>query len=108
MPSDYNSLQLINNTTELNKFKLAFADLEKRYEKQVMILEAMFEIIKVKTETTETELLQEVAKIIKRKSRSTSQDCEKCGRPLREKKFKCMYCGEERRPESSFELLVKS
>lgn len=52
----------------------------------------------------QTALAEKVAAVLREKAERAQALCSGCNRPLGDKK-KCIYCGEERKVESIFELL---
>lgn len=89
---------------EFHKLAQQVSQLEKRLDKSTSVLRAVFELVNAELDFAPTALAEKLAAVIREKSERTQAPCAGCNRPLGDKK-KCMYCGEERKTESIFDLL---
>jgi hypothetical protein len=78
--------------------------LEKRLDKYSSVLKAVFELMRAELNLEPAALAEKLAAVIREKAEHAKALCHGCNRPLGGKK-KCMYCGEERKTESIFDLL---
>ncbi|MFL5343082.1 MAG: hypothetical protein ACJ8F7_23365 [Gemmataceae bacterium] len=78
--------------------------MEKRLDKQGNVLRAVFEIVRAELHIEPAALAEKLAAVVREKAERAQAGCAKCNRPLGDKK-KCIYCGEERKAESIFDLL---
>jgi len=76
-------------------------DLEFRLGKLEIVAEALWELLREKTDLSEVDLLERVAEIDLRDGRydgkrkkSPSVECPKCGRMNSKQHGSCLYCGE--------------
>jgi hypothetical protein len=89
---------------EFNKLTQHVGQLEKRLDKYGSVLKAFFELAKAQLPIDHAMLAEKVAEVVREKAVKAQAVCAKCNRPLGEKK-KCLYCGEERKAESIFDIL---
>jgi len=80
------------------------SQLEKRLDKCSSVLKAVFELMRAELHLEPAALAEKVAAVLREKAARGKALCGGCNRPLGDKK-KCMYCGEERKAESIFDLL---
>jgi hypothetical protein len=78
--------------------------LEKRLDKYSNVLKAVFELMRAELHIEPAALAEKLAAVVREKAERAQALCGGCSRPLGDKK-KCMYCGEERKAESIFDLL---
>lgn len=78
--------------------------MEKRLDKSNSVLRAVFELMSAELRLEPAALVEKLAVVVREKAERAQAPCAKCNRPLGDKK-KCMYCGEERKTESLFDLL---
>ena len=76
----------------------------KRLDKCSSVLRAVFELMRAELHLEPAALAEKLAAVVREKAERAQAPCARCNRPLGDKK-KCMYCGEERKPESVFDLL---
>lgn len=81
--------------------------LEKRVDQYGSVLKAVFELVEDELNLDRTVLAERVAAVLREKSERAHALCAGCNRPLGDKK-KCIYCGEERKAESIFDILLGS
>jgi len=79
--------------------------LEKRLDQHSSVLRAVFELMRDELNLEQVELAEKVASVLREKAERAQALCGGCNRPLGDKK-KCIYCGEERKVESIFDLLL--
>jgi hypothetical protein len=89
---------------EFNKLAQQVTQLEKRLDKCGCVLRAVFELMRAELHLEPAALAEKVAAAVREKAERAQALCSRCNRPLGDKK-KCMYCGEERKSESIFDLL---
>jgi hypothetical protein len=89
---------------EFNKLSQHVGQLEKRLDKYSSVLRAVFELVRAELRLEPAALAEKLAAVVREKAERAQTPCAKCNRPLGDKK-KCMYCGEERKSESIFDLL---
>jgi flagellar biosynthesis/type III secretory pathway protein FliH len=78
--------------------------MEKRLDQYSSILKAVFELMRAELHLDPDALAEKVAAVLREKAARAQALCGGCNRPLGDKK-KCIYCGEERKAESIFDLL---
>jgi flagellar biosynthesis/type III secretory pathway protein FliH len=78
--------------------------LEKRLDQYSSVLKAVFELMRAELDLDQAALAEKVAAVLREKAERAAALCSGCKRPLGEKK-KCIYCGEERKAESIFDIL---
>ena len=78
--------------------------LEKRLDQYSSVLKAVFELMRAELHLDQAALAEKVAAVLREKAERANALCGGCNRPLGDKK-KCIYCGEERKAESIFDLL---
>ena len=89
---------------EFSKLTDQVKQLEKRLDKSNNVLKAVFELMRAELHLEPSALAEKVAAVVREKAERAQAPCAGCGRPLGDKK-KCMYCGEERKSESIFDLV---
>jgi hypothetical protein len=89
---------------EFQGLTLQVSQLEKRLDKYSSVLKAVFELMRAELNLEQVALAEKVAAVIREKAERANALCSGCNRPLGEKK-KCIYCGQERKAESIFDLL---
>ena len=89
---------------EFQSLTLQVSQLEKRLDKYSSVLKAVFELMRAELNLEQVALAEKVAAVIREKAERANALCCGCNRPLGEKK-KCIYCGQERKAESIFDLL---
>jgi hypothetical protein len=89
---------------EFQKLRQQVSQLEKRLDKYGSVLKAVFELVRAELHLEPAALAEKLADVVREKAERAQALCGRCNRPLGDKK-KCMYCGEERKTESIFDLL---
>jgi hypothetical protein len=84
-------------------------ELEERVESLSLICQAMWELLRERTDATEEMLIEKVqeldmqdGKLDGRRTKEVTY-CVECHRPLSKYHQRCMYCGRGREPESAFD-----
>jgi hypothetical protein len=98
---NYQSLFTEHSKSETDT-KSRIRDLEARVDKLELVCESLWEIIKEGKALNETDLIERMTQIDlrdgtfdgKKKKKSSSIECPKCGRMNSKRHSKCMYCGE--------------
>lgn len=80
------------------------SQLEKRIDKYGSVLRAVFELVSTELKLEPAVLHEKVAAVLHEKANRSKALCAGCNRPLGDKK-KCIYCGQERKAESIFDIL---
>src|SRR5437764_997599 len=78
---------------------------EKRADRLMLVVHALFRVLAAKTNATEAELQDALAVIVREAQAKTPVECAGCGRVLSGNAPKCMYCGESRPVQSVFDVL---
>jgi hypothetical protein len=78
---------------------------EKRADRLVLVIHALFRLLAEKTGATEAELQDALAGIGKEAQTRAPVECPGCGRVFNTAAQKCMYCGESRPLQSIFDAL---
>src|SRR5687767_12690210 len=78
---------------------------EKRADRLVLVVHALFRVLAEKTGATEAELQDALARIGKEARSRGPVECPGCGRAFTTAAPKCMYCGEARPVGSVFDVL---
>jgi hypothetical protein len=89
---------------EFNRLTQQVTHMEKRLDKYSSVLRAVFELMRAELNLEPAALVEKLAAVVREKAERAQAPCAGCNRPLGDKK-KCIYCGEERKTESIFDLL---
>jgi hypothetical protein len=81
------------------------ADLQRRVEKQAVLVRALFTLLSVKQGITEAELLDRFRRVEAERASAQVKKCGQCGRTVNERTHRCLYCGAVCEVESAFEFL---
>ena len=85
--------------SKAHNVKYEIRRLEDKIETLAMTCQALWEIVRERTNMTDDELVAKVSEIDRRdgaadgKMGRSGRSCEKCGRVLNKGREKCMYCG---------------
>lgn len=90
---------------EITALRDAVADLQRRAEKQALILRALFALLGERHGLTEGELLDRFRQAEAETANAPAKLCSHCGRAVSQRHQRCLYCGEACPVESAFELL---
>lgn len=80
--------------------------LEKRVDSLVLLNRAMWSILEEKTGMTEADLMDHLEvqmEIVASTQRATDRACTQCGRTLKPRQERCLYCGTPRTYDSIFD-----
>jgi hypothetical protein len=90
---------------EVRALREAVADLQRRVEKQAVLVRAFFTLLSAKQGLTEAELLDRFRWVEVERANAPAKKCSQCGRAVNQRTNRCMYCGAACEVESAFELL---
>jgi ferredoxin len=90
---------------EITALRDAAADLQRRVEKQALLLRAFFALLGERHGLTEEELLDRFRQAETEQANAPVKLCAHCGRPVNQRHHRCLYCGEACPVQSAFELL---
>jgi hypothetical protein len=83
----------------------AVAELQRRDEKQAVLLRTLFALLSERHGLTEADLLAHFRKVEAEKAGTPPRKCSRCGRPVNPRHHRCLYCGEACQVGSAFDLL---
>jgi hypothetical protein len=81
------------------------ADLQRRLEKQAVLVRALFALLSAKQGLTEAELIDCFRAVEAARAAAPPRKCPDCGRGVHQRTHRCIYCGAARAVESAFEFL---
>ncbi len=81
------------------------AELQRRLEKQAVLMRALYTLLSEKPGPTETELLDRFRQLEAERVGFPAKMCSLCGRPVNLRHNRCLYCGADCQVQSAFELL---
>jgi len=90
---------------EIATLRDAVVELQRRAEKQALLLRALFALLSERQGPTEAELLDRFRQVEAEKAGAPAKLCSRCGRPVSLKHNRCLYCGEAYQVQSAFEFL---
>ena len=90
---------------EIATLRDAVAELQRRVEKQAVLLRALFALLSERQGLTEAELLDRFRQAETERASAPAKMCSHCGRAVNLKHHRCLYCGEACTVGSAFELL---
>ena len=90
---------------EIRSLREAMAELQRRVEKQAVLVRALFALLSAKHGLTEAELVARFRDVELAKAGATPRKCPDCGRGVNQRTHRCIYCGAECEIESAFEFL---
>jgi hypothetical protein len=90
---------------EIRALREAVADLQRRLEKQAVLVRALFALLSAKQGLTEAELLDCFRQVEVDRASTPPKKCAECGRAVNQRSHRCLYCGAACPVESAFELL---
>jgi hypothetical protein len=102
-PLDRNKLDEMQG--EIRALRETAADLQRRLEKQAVLVRALFALLSAKQGLTEAELLDQFRRLEKERAGTPPKKCSQCGRAVNQRTRRCLYCGAACEVESAFELL---
>src|SRR5262249_55702708 len=90
---------------EIRTLREAIADLQRRTEKQAVLVRALFTLLSAKLGLPEAELLDRFRQVQAERAGAPAEKCSQCGRAVDQRNHRCLYCGVACPVESAFELL---
>ena len=102
-PADRNKLD--ETQGEIRALREAVADLQRRLEKQAVLVRALFALLSAKQGLTEAELLDRFRWVERERASAPAKKCAHCGRAVHQRTHRCLYCGAACAVESAFEEL---
>jgi hypothetical protein len=90
---------------DIHALREAVADLQRRLEKQAVLVRALFALLSTKQGLTETELIVRFREIEGARASAPAKKCPECGRGVNQWTHRCIYCGAACEIESAFEFL---
>jgi hypothetical protein len=102
-PTDRNKLD--ETQMDIRALRETIADLQRRLEKQAVLVRALFALLSAKQGLTEAELLDHFRSVEREKASTPPKMCPHCGRAVHQRSHRCLYCGAACEVESAFEFL---
>jgi hypothetical protein len=102
-PADRGKLDDVQG--EIRALREAAADLQRRLEKQAVLVRALFALLSAKQGLTEAELLDRFRQVEAERAGTPPKKCAECGRAVNQRSHRCLYCGAACPVGSAFELL---
>jgi ribosomal protein L32 len=102
-PQDRGKLE--DTRREIDILRETVSDLERRLEKQAVLLRALFALLGERPGFTEAELIERFRQVETYKACAPAIKCPSCGRAVNLRHHRCLYCGEACPVESAFEYL---
>ena len=90
---------------EIRSLREAMAELQRRVEKQAVLVRALFALLSGKHGLTEAELIARYREIEAARAGVQPKSCPECGRSVNQRTHRCIYCGATCEIESAFEFL---
>lgn len=103
---DYTSNQALRRSQEAST---DVRHLEERLDRLALVCEAMWALVRTRTDLTEEDLMDMVKQVdlldgsLDGKAARTVKVCSACGRAMSKKHSRCLYCGAEQLKESAFD-----
>jgi hypothetical protein len=90
---------------EILALREAVGELQRRLEKQAVLLRALFALLQESQGLTEAEVLDRFRQVEAQKASAPAKKCSQCGRAVNLRTHRCMYCSAACEVESAFDLL---
>jgi hypothetical protein len=90
---------------EIATLRDVVAEMQRRVEKQAVLLRALFVVLSERQGYTEAELLDRFRQVEAERASAPAKKCAQCGRAVNQRTQRCLYCGAECQVETAFELL---
>jgi hypothetical protein len=101
--ADRNKLDEVRG--DIRGLREAVDELQRRLEKQAVLVRALFEFLSATLGLTEAELVARFRDVELAKAGATPRKCPDCGRGVNQRTHRCIYCGAACAVQSAFELL---
>jgi hypothetical protein len=102
-PIDRNKLD--DAERDIRSLRETIAELQRRLEKQAVLVRALFALLSAKHGLTEAELIERYREVEAAKAGAMPKKCPECGRGVNQRTQRCIYCGAAYEVESAFEFL---
>ena len=90
---------------DISSLQKTIDDLQRRVEKQAILLRALFLLLRDSAGLTEKRLLDRFRQCEADRANAPTKRCSGCGRPVSLRHNRCLYCDEACIVQSAFELL---
>jgi len=90
---------------EIADLRDAVAELQRRVEKQAVLMRALFALLSERQGPTKAELLDRFRQCEADRASAPPKMCSECGRAMNLRHHRCLYCGNACHVQSTFELL---
>jgi hypothetical protein len=102
-PEDYRNLSEARG--DISTLQVKIADLQRRLEKQTILLRALFVLLRDREAVTEEHLLASFRQCELERSNAPTKHCASCGRTINLRHNRCLYCDEACAVQSAFDLV---
>jgi hypothetical protein len=102
-PIDRNKLD--DAKSDIRALRDDVADLQRRLEKQAVLVRALFALLSAKLGLTEAELIERLREVEAARTAALPRKCPDCGRGINQRTNRCIYCGAACEIESAFDFL---
>jgi hypothetical protein len=90
---------------EIRALRDEVTDLQRRVQKQAVIVRALFAFLSAKQGLTEAELLERFRQVEAERASAQAKKCAHCGRAVNQRTQRCLYCGAASPVDSAFDFL---
>jgi hypothetical protein len=90
---------------DIAQLQQKIADLQRRIDKQAVLLRALFLLLRDQGNVSEEKLLERFQECEAWRNKSDVVRCRNCGRTVNMRHNRCLYCNEPCRVQSAFELI---
>jgi hypothetical protein len=90
---------------DVRALRETITDLQRRVEKQAVLVRALFLLLSAKLGLTEAELLDHFRAVEKERASAGARMCAHCARAVHPRTHRCMYCDVPAEVETAFEFL---
>src|SRR5262245_27915809 len=102
-PEDYR--YLAHPQVDVTALQMEIKTLQKRLDKQTVLLRALAVLLSKRAEVTEKELLECYRRCEQERADAGTRVCTACGRTISQRHNRCLYCEEPNVVRSVFDLL---
>ena|SRR5579862_5749317 len=99
------SRQLADARVDVASLQLEVRSLQKRVDKQTILLRALAVLLFQRAGVTEKELLECYRRCEQERADARTRRCPSCGRTISQRQNRCLYCVETNPANSAFDLL---